>query len=227
MIVGKRANHASLALHESDFVGRDRILNRCGLVDSAQKLVAEINLKCEARHSLIKPMVVGAPCAVVELVETCVVPVLTDESLVGTEFLEVPELAGVYTGAAVVDGDVGVVVYTGDSQSGINLGEVIVILQTVGKVGALARVLRSDVEVAHAGCSSDSQCGTGENGIFYFIQFHDFIAFWILERSYHTERHGDRTWIDVLVDTGEYLGIKTVVLGNHERILHGSVKAEA
>ena len=90
-------------------------------------------------------MVVGAPCAVVELVETCVVPVLTDESLVGTEFLEVPELAGVYTGAAVVDGDVGVVVYTGDSQSGINLGEVIVILQTVGKVGALAWVLRSDV----------------------------------------------------------------------------------
>ena len=61
-----------------------------------------------------------------------------------------------------------------------------------------------------------------------FLKFIVGFLYWIrLERCYHAKRHGDGTRVYVLVHATEYFRVETIVFGDYERILYGTVQAQA
>ena len=94
-------------------------------------------------------MVVRAPCREVELIDTGVVPVLTDKSLIGRKLLKVPKLTHVSTGTAVFYSDVRATLRTRNYKSVVKLIEESLIFSSRIEFGLAVRVVWLHVKVAH------------------------------------------------------------------------------
>ena len=146
VVVREVAEHTGLGLHHCLAVEPVLGDESAGLVDGAEKLVAESYLIVETREALIEPVVVARPCGEAEFLDAGVVPVVTYDGFVRRKFLYVPELTGVDTRATVVNSDAAL-----EHKTSIGAGHESIIIFRCGQLELGRGILGADVKVVNTG----------------------------------------------------------------------------